>query len=204
MTIDAGLARDLRLLTAALDEPGADIAVSLLRLAADTKAAVPSYLGLSVSVSGTDPLFTFTDLADGASTGTIATSLRLMLPGVGDGAAPSVVALTFYAGLPGAFVDLAADLAWLTALPPSDFVLDQNTTTPTDSRCGTRVATASVVNQAVGVLIGRGFSPAQADRQIDTRAANAGTDRQTAATLIIAMLGDGDVGPDVGNSAGLK
>ena len=40
------------------------------------------------------------------------------------------MAIILYAGSPGTFVDLAADLAWLTARPLTDFVLDQHLTVP--------------------------------------------------------------------------
>ncbi len=140
MNITTGLASDLRRLTAALDEPGADIAQSLHKMAADTQAAVRSYLGLNVSVSRSDPLFTFTYLNDGVVAGDIATSLRLTLPSIGDSWAPPAVALILYAGSPGAFVDLAADLAWLTARPLGDFVLDQHLTIPAGSDSGAQLS----------------------------------------------------------------
>ena len=193
MNITTGLATDLRRLTAALDEPGADIAHSLHKMAADTQAAVRSYLGLNVSVSRSDPLFTFTCLNDGVVAGDIATSLRLTLPRIGDSWAPPAVALTLYAGSPGAFVDLAADLAWLTARPLSDFVLDQHVTIPAGSDSGAQLSAASVINQAIGVLIGFGHTPQQADRRLDIQAAHAGTGRYAAAQLILAMRTDGDV-----------
>ena len=41
----------------------------------------------------------------------------LALRGLGDARLLPVVVLVLYAGSPGAFVDLAADLAWLTARP---------------------------------------------------------------------------------------
>jgi hypothetical protein len=193
MNITTGLASDLRRLTAALDEPGADIAQTLHKMAADTHAAVRSYLGLNVSVSRSDPLFTFTYLNDGVVAGDIATSLRLTLPSIGDSWAPPAVALIFYAGSPGAFVDLAADLAWLTARPLSDFVLDQHLTIPAGSDSGAQLSAASVINQAIGVLIGFGYTPQQADRRLDTQAAHAGTDRYAAAQLILATRTGGDV-----------
>jgi len=193
MNITTGLATDLRRLTAALDEPGADIAQSLHKMAADTQAAVRSYLGLNVSVSRSDPLFTFTYLNDGVVAGDIATSVRLTLPSIGDSWAPPAVALIFYAGSPGAFVDLAADLAWLTARPLSDFVLDQHLTIPAGSGSGAQLSAASVINQAIGVLIGFGYTPQQADRRLDTQAAHAGTDRYAAAQHILATRTGGDV-----------
>ena len=60
MEIAAALAADLGILTAALDEPGADVADSLRQLAADATAAIPTFLGLSGTVDGIDPPFTFT------------------------------------------------------------------------------------------------------------------------------------------------
>ena len=191
MNITTGLATDLRRLTAALDEPGADIAHSLRKMAADTQAAVRTYVGLNVSRS--DPLFTFTYLNDGVVAGDIATSLRLTLPSIGDSWAPPAVALILYAGSPGAFVDLAADLAWLTARPLSDFVLDQHLTIPAGSDSGAQLSAASVINQAIGVLIGFGYTPQKADRRIDTQAAHTGTGRYAAAQLILAMRIGGDV-----------
>ena len=194
MNITTGLASDLRRLTAALDEPGADIAHSLHKMAADTQAAVRSYLGLNVSVSRSDPLFTFTCLNDGVVAGDIATSLRLTLPSTGDSWAPPAVALILYAGSPGAFVDLAADLAWLTARPLGDFVLDQDLTIPAGSASsGAQLSAASVIKQDIGVLIGLGYPTQQADWRLDTQAAHAGTDRHTAAELILAMRTAGDV-----------
>lgn len=187
MEIGAALAADLGILTAALDEPGADVLGSLQQLGVDAQAAVSSYLGLRVTVDGSDPPFTFTTLEDGGADD-VRTSLRLRLPGVGgDRAAPSV-ALTLYAGTPGTFVDLTADLAWLTGRRPSDFALDQHLSVPDGSDTGIILRAASVINQAIGVLIGRGHTPVQAHRELDIRADSAGTDRHTTAQLILDTL----------------
>ena len=69
MKIGAALAVDLSILTAALDEPGADVLHSLRQLGVDAHAAVPTYLGLSVTVDGSDPPFTLTTVEDGAADG---------------------------------------------------------------------------------------------------------------------------------------
>ncbi len=119
------MAAALAILTEALDEPGTDIAHSLHRLTLDAAAAVTSYLGLSVVVSHSDSPFTVTALAEGALAGDIRTSLHLSLPGPNDPQNSPAVAIILYAGSPGAFVDLAADLAWLTARSLSEFILDQ-------------------------------------------------------------------------------
>src|SRR5271163_1462028 len=58
--IAAALAAELGFLTAALDEPGGDVADSLRRLTAGATAAIPTFLGLSVTVVGSDPPFAFT------------------------------------------------------------------------------------------------------------------------------------------------
>jgi hypothetical protein len=187
MTIGAALTADLGILTAALDESGADVLHSLHQLGADAQAAVPSYIGLSVTVDGSDPPFTFTTLEDGAADD-VRTSLRLTLPGVGDGRASPSVAFILYARTPGTFVDLTADLAWLTGRPLSDFVLDQHLGVPVGADRGPYLRTASVINQAIGVLIGRSYTPGQARRQLDTQADGASTDRHTAAQFILDTL----------------
>jgi hypothetical protein len=187
MKISAALAADLGILTAALDEPGGDVLHSLHRLGVGAQAAVPTYLGLSVTVDGSDPPFTFTVFEEGAADG-VGTSLRLTLAGVSDGWAPPSVTLILYAGTPGTFVDLAADLAWLTGRPPSDFALDQHLGVPAGSDAGTSLRAASVINQAIGVLIGRGYTPRQAHSKLDTQADGAGTARYTAAQFILDTL----------------
>jgi hypothetical protein len=197
MKIGAALAADLGILTAALDEPGADLLHSLHQLGVDAQAAVPTYLGLSVTFDGSDPPFTFTTLEDGTA-GDVRTSLWLTLPGVGvgvgvgDGRASPSVALILYAGTPGTFVDLTADLAWLTGRPPSDFALDQHLSGPARPDTGTYLRTASVINQAIGVLIGRGYTPERAHRELDTQADSASTERHTMARFILDKITDED------------
>ena len=187
MKISAALAADLGILTAALDEPGADVLHRLHQLEVGAQAAVPTYLGLSVIVDGSDSPFTFSTVEDGAADNA-RTSLRLTLPGVGDGWASPSVALIFYAGTPGTFVDLAADLAWLTGRPPSDFALDQHLSIPAGSDTGTSVRAASVINQAIGVLIGRGYTVRQAHARLDTHADGSRTDRNATAQFILDTL----------------
>lgn len=187
MKISAALAADLGILTAALDEPAEDVLHSVHRLGVDAQAAVPSLLGLSVTAAGSDPPFTFTIFEEDAADG-VGASLSLTLPGDGEAwASPSVV-LILYARTPGTFVDLAADLAWLTGRPPSDFALDQHLGAPAGSDAGTSLRAASVINQAIGVLIGRGYTPRQARSKLDTHADGAGTDRYATAQFILDTL----------------
>lgn len=186
MKITAALAADLGILTAALDEPGTDIAHSMGQLMADAAAAIPTFLGLSVTVDSGDPPFTFTTLVERLGTGDGCTSLRLALPGGDDAGLLPVVVLVFYAGSPGTFVDLAADLAWLTARPLSDFVLDRHLPAPAERRVATSLFEASVINQAIGALIGQGYTPEQAERHITAEGADAGISRRAVGLRILA------------------
>ena len=152
-------------------------------------AAIGSYLGLTVSISAGAGAFTFTTLADSEQTPAIRASLRMLLPDVASTGADGVgPALILYAGRSGAFVDLAADLAWLTGRELTDFVLDQHLQLPAQPDGTLTLLTASLIDQAIGVLIGRGYAPDQARRELDTDAARAATDRAGAAARILAAL----------------
>ena len=182
MTTTAAMAASLKILTAALDDPSADIAHSVQQLAIETAGAIPTYLGLTVSVPQGGLPLTITSLAAGVGDGDISTSLRVLLPttGAGDG---HPVAVILYAAAPGAFVDLAADLAWLTGRPTTDFTLDQHLTiTPGPDTVG-QLQAVSDINQAIGVLIGRGYTPEQADWQLDTQATTSRINRHSAARV---------------------
>ncbi len=192
MEISAALAADLGILAAALDEPGADLLHSLHQLGVDALAAVPAYLGLSVTVDGSEPPYTFSTFADGAA-GNVRTSLRLTPPAdVHDGRVAPSVALILYAATPGAFVDLSADLVWLTGRPPSDFALDQHLSVPAGPDAATYLRTTSVINQAIGVLIGRGYAPRQAHSTVGNEACGTRTDRNAAAQIILDSLAAAD------------
>jgi hypothetical protein len=195
--ITAAMAASLDILTAALDEAGTDIAHSLQQLAVAAAAAIPTYLGLSILVSHSNPRFICTTLADGVFVGDRRTSLQVLLPTMGAGHEPAV-AVILYATAPGAFVDLAADLAWLTGRPPADFMLDQHLAIASGADTATQLQAASDINQAIGVLIGRGYSPRQADGELDAQAANNRSDRLGVARLILDKLTESDDDPTFG------
>ena len=185
MSNAAALAAELRILTEALDDPDADVAHSLRGLMRYAAAAITTFLGVSVRVVRSDPPLAFSSFTDTVVAGEVRTSLHVVVAGVGPTADSMAVAVTFYAGSPGAFVDLAADLAWLTARPLSDYVIDGHLAIPpVEPRTG--LLEATLINQAVGVLIGRGYTPEQAVGELDTRAARAGLDRAGAAQRILA------------------
>ncbi|QCH22590.1 hypothetical protein [Mycobacteroides salmoniphilum] len=181
MKITAAMAADLAILTQALDAPGVNVADSLRQLAADAAAAIPAYVGLSVIVSESDPPITFTLMADGPATVDVRASLRIMLSG---GRNRPPVALVLHSGAPGAFVELAADLALLATQPLTDLIFDQDLTVA-DSASANQLQAATDINQAIGVLIGRGYTPLLARQHLDTQAVRISTSRHAIAQLIL-------------------
>ncbi|WP_375475841.1 hypothetical protein [uncultured Jatrophihabitans sp.] len=194
MEIAAALAADLRLLTEALDDARVDIADTLRRLGANA-AAVASYLGLTVTVAVADDRFSLTSL-DPAEP--IRASMALPLPASGLGSARSTAVVILYAGTAGAFVDLAADLSWLTGRDLADMDLDGQLVAPREEAgravepggpdVGRSLRATSIVNQAVGVLIGRGRTPEQALAELDALATARGGDQVGAAAALLAAL----------------
>ena len=172
MVSSPALTDQLDALTAALDDPGTDLHAILDVLVDDLSAAVSSFLGLRmtlqsdwfpVTLTAIDP-----DLALSAGA-----SLALPLgPAAGAGAGGTMV---LYAGHPGAFVDLAADLERVPGLG-GRVVLDGDL--PGTSRPHapappgvTGLAELGVMNRAIGVLITRGHPPAEARAELRRRAA---------------------------------
>lgn len=186
MEISAALAADLGLLTDALNDPEIDIVAVLRLMARDLKSAVDSYAGLSLSVVTGEQLMSFTAMERGSGPATVISSMQLPLAvllgseGAGNGT------LILYAERAGAFVDLAADLAWLTGHELGHFTLDQHLHVPPDGGAGRGLREASAINQAIGVLIGRGFTPEDAARELASRAAAAGTTRFAIAETLLA------------------
>jgi len=181
-------------LTQALDLRGTDVAETLTRLAADAQAAVDSYLGLSVAITANRSEFELTILTKGTQAEHIRTSLLVPLSHpaprcVAASTPPTSVALILYAANPGAFIDLAADLSWITGLPLADLRLDERRTLPENVTNPSVLSVMSSINQAIGVLIGRGSTLEQAERDLQARAAAAGIELSAAANLILATMG---------------
>jgi len=192
--ITAALAADLATLSETVDDPGADFPDSLRQFAADIRVAVGSYLGLSVTIVARGERISLIALEDFAQPGEIVSSLMFSLEPaasdrVGSGAlAVPAVSFVLYAGKPGAFIDLAADLSWLTGRELTHFAVDQHLSFPDDPTAASALAAASLVNQAIGVLIARGRTPEQAHDEVIERATHAGIDRRVAAGAILASV----------------
>jgi len=117
-------------------------------LAEQVRLAAPSFLGISVLVAGAGPGLQVDVMEEVlgdvmAGVGSVGrTQSPLFIPtseaiaGVSHGDGPTTwpsIALVLYAAVPGALVDLATDLAWLTSLPLADFVLDHHLRGPEPS-----------------------------------------------------------------------
>lgn len=163
---------------------------------ADAKSAVPSYLGLTVTAGPDSTPLTLT-VMDDAHPGDVVTSVLMPMPDdSADGAVPVVVIL--YAARPGAFVDLAADLSWLTGRQLTDFTLDRHLSLPAEPFASGSVQGSSLINQAIGVLLARGYTPEQAELEIGARAAAARQSRSDAASTILSTSANDGVDPPSG------
>lgn len=198
MNIPAAARLDLRLLEEALDGSPSDTRASLMALSTGAAQAVPSYLGLSVllPLAGEAPL-TVTTFENDRDLQQIGASLRFGVRGeswVGPQGS-ALIELILYAGRPGAFVDLAADLIWLTGRPWHEFHIDEDLAGPKESDGARSVTSWSTINQARGVLISGGLTVEQADAELDLRAAVTGSDRSLAAAEILAGVSSGEHPP---------
>ena len=137
-----------------------DLQASLAALTASVKRAVPSYRGLALILVIDEQPVSVISAARG-DTSDIATSLCLSLAWVPLLRTDSQI--TFYASVPGTFVDLAADLA--LALGSESLRLDEDIPSALVSDL-TGVRRLSTINEAVGVLIGHGHTPDGAQREL--------------------------------------
>lgn len=162
MDISAALAADLALLTQALDDSGIDLEAGLRAFTADVKVAVASFTGMTMTIAfdGHDVSFTVHDDA------TIQPAASLLIPLATVTPTDPASTLLLYAATPGAFVDLAADLIYALRIEPTALVLDGHF----DPRAGSGGITGldehSAINQAIGVLIGRGHTPESAQHEL--------------------------------------
>lgn len=198
MEITAALAADLALLTAAAHDPGADpasdLADTVLVLAADARLAVRSFAGLTVTIarlpdeSTEQVLLRFMLLDDHREPSDITTSLRL--PSPTDSTAPdqSKIEMVLYATTPGAFVDLAAHLSFLTSRPFADADLDQHRGLAGESDTSGLLHARTEIGEAIGVLVAQGRTREQASAELDALAEAASTGRAAEASRILSTL----------------
>jgi hypothetical protein len=162
-------------------------------LVGDLGVAIPSYRGLQLTIVESGQPVTLTDLSPkpDEAPATMLTSLRVPLSLMGPEYA-SDSRVIFYAGTPGALVDLAADLAYvletsMTTFEPEDglLVLDADLPPSTDISGLTGLSELSAVSRAVGILIDGGDIPDDAYDTLRRGAADAGVETHVYAARLL-------------------
>lgn len=188
MQLPRSLLAQLDSLSAGFDADGTDLHAILEVLIDDLAEAVPSFTGLTATMRVNGVAVTFTALAPHAQS----TSRASMLLPTADG--DSGHSLVFYATSPGAFAELAADARAASGLD-GRIVVDGHLPPPAHSDGLDEMAE---INQAIGVLIEAGHSPAEATAELERRATDTGASRRQIATDILRQLPapeDDDPGP---------
>lgn len=155
-------------------------------LGENTRLAVDSFLGLTVTLVVDGYPATFTVLGVGVGPDHVVTSL--MLPLSGSEAGSNIV---FYAGTAGAFVDPAADLAFAMGVEPGALVLDRHLTPSADGSGMTGLTEISHINQAIGILVSRGHTVETARAELHRRARHDGIPAPVHAQRLIDRCGRG-------------
>jgi hypothetical protein len=165
--ISTALVHDLKNLMTVLDQVDLDLEGSLRALRSDAQHAVSSFVGLSLTLVVDGQRVTLTSVDEDSDLLPIASSLRVPLGVAGSTTGPDLV---LYATTAGAFVDLAADLTYALAASPTELRVDQDLA-PASTRSGlSGVAELSMINRAIGVLMGRGLSPEEARARLEQQA----------------------------------
>lgn len=180
MDIPAALARDLASLTAALATPGTDLEELLAGLSGRMRRAVPSCVGLSMTLMMDGFPLTLATVDEVAE---VAASMSLPLSALGTADPGSVV--VFYSTHPGAFVDLAADSAFALGDGDRLVLLDDDLHPPATTSGIGGLDALSAVNRAVGYLIGDGWTHEEAHTELHRRARTAGVSRHIAALGVV-------------------
>jgi hypothetical protein len=181
LDISAQLAADLAVLSQALDND--DLETTVREFAAAAKLAVSSYLGLTVTVTAGAHVVTINVAERAGAEHETATSLLISLTHITPTDADC--ALVLYAATPGAFVDLAADLAYALQVGSDVLVLDAHLTPSFDDSGIDALADLSHINQAIGILIDQGHTPASASTELHRLALRAETTVRVAAHQLI-------------------
>lgn len=183
MAISDAMAADLRALAeATADEDGADLRASLDDLCRSADVAVRGFLGLALTVDHPAGRVTLTALRPAAESTAVATSLHMVLSQCAGGEPESTV--TLFAGLPGAFDLLASDLKRLSPQHGRVSSRDAHLRLPPEAERHS-VAQLSIVNQAVGILIARGWTLDDAREELRRRAFHDGVPVPASAQRII-------------------
>src|ERR1700712_1567925 len=163
------LHQHLDTLTDALEIPGADLQAMLDVLIDDVTAAVPSFLGLQLTVTAGE-VSTTLSAVDPHLARAAQASLQWPLQQLAGSASTDTAIL--YAAQPGAFTALAAS-SRRAVDRRGQVVIDGNL--PADGEAGIHerssgIGDAVLINIAIGILIGQGHPPEQALGELTRRA----------------------------------
>jgi hypothetical protein len=202
--LPATLLAHLHGLTASIGEPDQDLNDTVVALSTALRFAAASYCGFQLTIVENQWPVTLTAFAD-AHDGPVGTSLRLPLALVSrvDGESRVV----FFAGTPGAFTDLAADLSHAlggisvdqatlvvdgaeqrgTHVDGHRRVIQLDVDLPPRSRVPglTGLAELTVLNRAIGMLVAQGHDIEQAHQLLRRDAAAAGVEPHAYAARIL-------------------
>jgi hypothetical protein len=163
LDISAQSAADLAVLSHALDGD-ADLETTVRDFAAAAKIAVASFLGMTVTVIAGGHEVNFDMQERAGAEFEIAASLLIPLANITVTKAGSCLVL--YAATPGAFVDLAADLTYALQVGPDALIVDAHLNPSFDDAGPDGLADMTHINQATGILIGRGHTPDSASTEL--------------------------------------
>jgi hypothetical protein len=184
--IHGALSDDLAGLTDdALDVPGDDLQAMLEVLFGDLTAAVPSFIGLRMTVHADDTAVTLNAVEPQLAPTTRST---LLLPLHRITGAQPVATVLLYAAEPGGFTELAVLTRRVFDLD-GEVVLDGHVPAVDDPPALPGIGDtndATLINRAIGVLIDQGYPPEQTHAELAHRAAQHHTSVSTAASALLS------------------
>jgi hypothetical protein len=140
-------------------------------MVADVRRAVRSYVGMTLTIVADGRSFTMTVMNDGGGPQDVVSSAALSLTAL-DGAEPGSK-IVFYAGCAGGLVDFAADLSYALDVPLTAIEVDGHRPPPTADGGLSGLTELMHLNQAVGILIEKGFTVEEAHAELGRVAHNA-------------------------------
>ncbi len=150
-------------LAAAAGVSATELVLMFVDLAAEVRAAVPSYLGMAVTIDGTAGPLTFAALGPAApgEPPLVEASLDLVVTHRGM-PERGPVTFTLYAGATAGFATLAAELSVAAPALAMEVTLDWHLGQLLPTSGGPDLDSAATIEQAVGVLIDQGLDPTRA------------------------------------------
>ena len=205
MDLPAAVLAHVQDLTASIGQDDRGLSDTLVALTTALRSTATSYCGFQLTIVENQCPVTLTAFTDGCDV-PVGTSLRLPL-GLVSATVDGESRIVFYAGIPGAFIDLAADLSHALGGIPFDgrsstanhdghrrrhldghrrvIELDVDLS-PVSRRSGlTGLAELTVLNRAIGILVDQGNDIEQAHHVLRRDAAAAGVEPHIHAARIL-------------------